>query len=242
MASVQITSVGEVETSAGGVSHEKQGASNAEAAGFDSSLTSDESVPDVSVVHTSDDGLSDMAASQTSEVGSTSIPNDGVEVRTVSFSTLEMREYPIIVGENPGVTMGVPLTIGWEHASEIRCSVDDYENSRPKPRSMIELRIPSSMRSEILKRSGFTRNEIMAGIKRANIGRKKRTRTKEMMGLSSIEESVELIVRALLNATIRRRRKRLEREFLDDYKVLCFKDTDPDATVEGESCCSLTTS
>ena len=195
--------------------------------------------------HPRDDGISDAPAVEPTSSGegaSTSVPNAEVQGRTVSFSTLAMREYPIIVGQNPAVMLGAPLTIDWTYGGEVTCSVDDYEKTRPKPRSMIELRIPASMRNDILKRSGYSRNEIMAGIKQANIGRNRRQRTKETMGLSSIEETMEIVTRAVLNVTLRRQRKKKEREFLADYKILCQKDSDHDATVEAESCCSLTTS
>ena len=190
MASDQINCHQQVEVPSSDMSGEKQG---------DTTNASDDRNSGEAMIQQgqSDDGISDSPVvkptSSSCEGVSTSIPSDKVEGRTVSFSTLAMREYPIMVGDNPAVMLGAPLTIDWTYGGEITCSVDDYEKTRPKPRSMIELRIPASMRNDILKRSGYTRNEIMAGIKQANIGRGRRQRTKETMGLSSIEEGAERI-------------------------------------------------
>jgi len=36
--------------------------------------------------------------------------------RTVHFGMVDIREYPMIPGDNPGCMKGVPLTIDWQHA------------------------------------------------------------------------------------------------------------------------------
>lgn len=134
--------------------------------------------------------------------------------KAVRFSTIQIKEYPIIVGDNPSVCRGVPITIDWTPLSEMQCSVDDYEEQRPKPRSTTELCMPSSRRADLLIRLGFSRQEVNKGTKAANIVRGRRRRTQETMKLSSGHETLERITRATLNATLRRGKKSKERVFL----------------------------
>lgn len=53
--------------------------------------------------------------------------------RSVRFSTAEFRYYPITIGDNPSVTSGVPLTIGWDHWKEATrvvpvAAIDDHDD------------------------------------------------------------------------------------------------------------------
>lgn len=142
------------------------------------------------------------------------------EGRKVRFSVLEIRDYPICVGDNPAVSKGVPITIDWTHDGEVTALIDDYENSRGTPRSMLELRIPPRLRTETLKGLGFTGADMMLGTKAANIVRLQRRRTIEGLQTAQVEEFLEKSRRAFLNATIMRGKKRREREYLYIYKTV----------------------
>jgi hypothetical protein len=136
----------------------------------------------------------------------------------VSFSQIKIREYPIIVGDNPSIITGVPITIDWEFVHEVDFSVDDYEAARPQPRTMLELRIPGRNRDDILKRLGFSLAERNRGRKEANIARSRRKRTREKEQLAAVAEAMEKVRRAALNATVFRRRKQKERQFLSPFQ------------------------
>ena len=90
----------------------------------------------------------------------------------VSFSTVEVKEYPIIPGVNPAVSMGVPLTIDWAPLREQADSydIDDYEQTNPsrERRGPLELRRLPSRRSELLLMMGVSRSEILEATKMAN--------------------------------------------------------------------------
>lgn len=47
--------------------------------------------------------------------------------KTVNFGRLEFREYPIIMGANPSVSEGVPVTIDWDHFGEYDVDIESYE-------------------------------------------------------------------------------------------------------------------
>ncbi|CAJ1930915.1 unnamed protein product [Cylindrotheca closterium] len=143
--------------------------------------------------------------------------NSSEKKTAVSFSNIQIREYPIIVGDNPAIMTGTPITIDWEHVEEFDCSIDDYEQAKPKPRNMLELRLPARNRDEILKSQGFSLKDRQVGKKAANTTRRQRRRTSETMNLSIVQESIEKAKRAALNATIYRSRKQKEREFLKEF-------------------------
>lgn len=136
----------------------------------------------------------------------------------VSFSQIQIREYPIIVGDNPSIMTGVPITIDWEFVQELEFALEEYEASRPQHRTMVELRIPGKHRDAILKRQGFSLADRNRGKKAANITKSRRKRTSDTEQLSSAVEAMEKMKRATLNATLYRRRKQKERTFLSPYK------------------------
>lgn len=70
--------------------------------------------------------------------------------KSVSFSSLEIREYEVVIGDHPCCTRGVPLSLGWEYHEGGRLNVDDYEEGRSPRRSRFDLRTSSEERCEIL--------------------------------------------------------------------------------------------
>jgi hypothetical protein len=135
----------------------------------------------------------------------------------VGFSTVEIREYPIQIGDNPSVTRGVPITIGWDHCSSYKLNLDDFELVRPARRLKLQLKMESLDRIRMLKAMGYSRQDIQQEVRKVNVDRGRRLRTRETLNLAHMEEFFERIRRALLNATVRRRQKRRERELLVDY-------------------------
>ena len=136
----------------------------------------------------------------------------------VSFSKIHIREYPIIIGDNPSIMTGVPITIDWVHVSEIKFTIDEYEDFKPESRTMAQLRMPSSCRNGILQRQGFSTAEIRRGLRMANITKGQRRKTIEGESLSSVQETAERIKRATLNATFRRKQKAKERQLLSQFQ------------------------
>mmetsp|Transcript_43393 Transcript_43393/g.104874 ORF Transcript_43393/g.104874 Transcript_43393/m.104874 type:complete len:185 (-) Transcript_43393:75-629(-) len=143
--------------------------------------------------------------------------NSSEKKSAVGFANIQIREYPIIVGDNPSIMTGTPITIDWTHVDEFDCSVDDYERTKPKSRNMMELRLPARNRDDILKAQGFSLKDRNAGMKAANTTRRQRRRTSNTMNLSAATETLEIAKRATLNATVHRSRKQKERELLSPY-------------------------
>jgi hypothetical protein len=137
--------------------------------------------------------------------------NTGHNVR---FDTINIREYPIMPGDNPGCLRGPPLTIDWNHQGEFKAPVDDYEQERPPRRTASEICMPPGVRYMLLKDSGYATSEINKYNKRATLIRRGRKRTVDMSHVSSMAEITEKFKRAVTNATIRRGKKQREREYI----------------------------
>ncbi|EJK71449.1 hypothetical protein THAOC_07109, partial [Thalassiosira oceanica] len=54
----------------------------------------------------------------------------GICQKSVRFDKLSIREYPIVIGDSPSTSRGVPLSIGWEYEPESTVDVDTYETTR----------------------------------------------------------------------------------------------------------------
>ena len=144
-------------------------------------------------------------------------PTTESQSKSVTFSDIEVREYPIIPGDNPGGVIGVPVTMAWEFEGPFGASVDDYEDNRPPRRNMREMNLPSMERDRMLRSVGFSRQDLMASLKQANISRYQRRRTVDTIQMGPMLEKLELVRRAVANATVRRAAKRRERAYLAPY-------------------------
>jgi hypothetical protein len=129
----------------------------------------------------------------------------------VSFGMIVIREYPITVGDNPSTTKGVPVTLAWRHHTEYQLPVEQFEQVRPEyRRSPLELQMSSLDRLRRLKAEGWSGMEL-----KRFYASDHRSRIKVRPGwIYFLEERMEQLWRGLLNATIRRRKKKREREWI----------------------------
>lgn len=71
---------------------------------------------------------------------------------TITFDRVNIREYERVLGDNPSVTSGPPLSIGWRYSpSTLDISIDDYEENKGSPRSSSEYLVPKSIRVATLE-------------------------------------------------------------------------------------------
>ena len=126
----------------------------------------------------------------------------------VGFSTIEVREYPRTLGDNPAVTSGPPVTIEWKYNPTTRTiiDVDEYESTKPTPRAKYEIVVPRPVREEWLKGSGFSRMEIAESVKAVNREKRKRHQTVQSIngGRDKLEETVERVGRGLGRVLLRK--------------------------------------
>ena len=101
----------------------------------------------------------------------------------VDFDSLTIREYPVILGDNPNVSSGAPLSLGWEYHEQPKRNIDMYEYTRKERRPRKHLAIPVEVRGQILLKMGYSIEELaMATMESEEI---KRQRVESMKASSS---------------------------------------------------------
>jgi len=101
------------------------------------------------------------------------------EKKSVRFDKLTVREYPIVIGDSPSTSRGVPLTLGWEYEPECHIDLDTYESTRVpggecERRTKYELRVPSKQREEMLGNAGFSKKEMRDAVERLTADKQER--------------------------------------------------------------------
>jgi len=96
--------------------------------------------------------------------------------KKVSFSSIEIRKYPIILGDHPNCKEGAPISIDWNYFEKNNHALDEYESTRSESRrSRKELVVGPNTRAKILKEeSGVTDERIryaIMGVNRVRQGR-----------------------------------------------------------------------
>lgn len=85
--------------------------------------------------------------------------------REVSFTAVEINEFPMVLGDNPDCD-GIPVQIGWESQHSERMSLDTYEESKAPRRSRQEMLLTDSQRRKIVE--GTPMEDIDSAIREAN--------------------------------------------------------------------------
>lgn len=138
------------------------------------------------------DSNSNVASSPT-QLQSTNV--DPINSRRLQFSTLTIREYPRVLGDNVTV-MGPPISISWIHQDETVYGIEEYEEAmQDSRRTQSELKMPSSHREKMLKDDGYSRKDIQEATKMSTIARNQRKRTVETLKLQRLQEGIEKVVR-----------------------------------------------
>lgn len=85
--------------------------------------------------------------------------------RSVSFHSVEINEFPMILGDNPDCS-GIPVQIGWQPHNVEKFSLDIYEEMKPKPRKRPDLVLTPAQRKKIV--AGTPTNEINSVLEETN--------------------------------------------------------------------------
>ena len=125
-------------------------------------------------------------------INTTSSSNNKLKRNNVSFTSLEIRSYPMTLGDAPTST-GPPITLDWDYdptQSEV-VTIDHYERHKT-PRAKHEMFMPASHRQYLLMReAGVSRSAIKSAVKEARKIAKERERTRKNLCLQPVEEMVE---------------------------------------------------
>ena len=119
-------------------------------------------------------------------------------MRRCAFSCVDIREHERIAGDNPCVSKGVPLSIGWGFYQHESIDLDNYEANKGPARDKIEMMVPAEIRKQILlKEFNVSLNDINTAIKSVNISKKQRRQTVANEHLEGWEEAVQSAKRKL---------------------------------------------
>ncbi|GKY91668.1 hypothetical protein MPSEU_000138700 [Mayamaea pseudoterrestris] len=84
--------------------------------------------------------------------------------KSVSFGDVAIYSHGILLGDNPSVSGGPPLTIRWAAFDKQKVSLDDYEQAKPESRPKEAMLLPRMIREEWLRNNGYARGEVRATI------------------------------------------------------------------------------
>ena len=106
-------------------------------------------------------------------------------LRRCTFSSVDIREHERIAGDNPCVSSGVPLSIGWGYVQHDPIEFDFYQTHKAPGRSKIEMMVPAEVRKQML------RDEFKVSVKDLNESMKEATITKRQRRQTNASEHLE---------------------------------------------------
>lgn len=111
--------------------------------------------------------------------------------KSVTFDSVSVREYDIILGDHPCVSRGAPISIGWNYFSTRSMDLDEYEVERFSKRSMFFKRkdnrhmvVSHFQRRTILRLIGYSDEDIDNAASEAKRAKVKRKSSLRFMWLS----------------------------------------------------------
>ena len=115
-------------------------------------------------------------------------------MRRCAFSCVDIREHERIAGDNPCVSSGVPLSIGWGYYQHKSIPLDNYELNKGLPRDKVEMMVPADVRKSMLRDEfGVSLKEITIAEREANItkGQRRHTIASEHVDVNDVVQSAK---------------------------------------------------
>jgi hypothetical protein len=106
--------------------------------------------------------------------------------KLVRFGDMEIHNHAIILGDNPAVSRGPPIAIGWDVLYTDRISVDEYERYRPERRPPRHFSMPKAERERLLMEFGYARSDLKAGEEEIRAIQKSRQENSKSGAMNSI--------------------------------------------------------
>jgi len=82
--------------------------------------------------------------------------------KSVAFADVTVNSHSIVLGDNPSVSCGPPITISWDAFESERFDLDEYEEYKPPARKQAQLHVPRITREDWLRNEGYARSELNA--------------------------------------------------------------------------------
>jgi hypothetical protein len=125
--------------------------------------------------------------------------------KRVEFDSIILRNYSIIIGDNPSVSYGPPLSLSWDYVEYAPVDVDDYERNRGERRNLRQMVLNYYNRRNLLRLHGnYSDEELRAAWKDVKKVRRQRYITQNYMSsfpLRHTEEALQSAVRKVKRVT-----------------------------------------
>lgn len=126
----------------------------------------------------------------------------------ISFTVVEVREYPRILGDSPSVSSGPPISISWTYDEKATLSVpvEEWERLRDSyRRTKQEIRVPEDIRRAWLIDAGYSGSEMQRVINDIAQDKRRRRSSLDKTDLQDKAEAfAEIAKRKLVRAVGRR--------------------------------------
>ena len=100
-----------------------------------------------------------------------------LSTRSVSFDKVDIKEFPMTLGDHPSAASGPPVALDWEKVERERCvGLDEYEANRSPRRNRKQLKLTLRDRRGILQKQ-FSAEEVNQAWKEARVIREQRRET-----------------------------------------------------------------
>mmetsp|Transcript_51965 Transcript_51965/g.62592 ORF Transcript_51965/g.62592 Transcript_51965/m.62592 type:complete len:178 (+) Transcript_51965:101-634(+) len=128
------------------------------------------------------------------------------EKKRVTFNNIIIREYRRALGDNPSVTFGPPMSIGWEYGSERSISFEDHNEMRRKYNFGSGVKILSrAEREDLLLLEGYQIKDLRNAVRDVmRTQRARRTTVNNYEIFTALEKIAERTKRRLKHVIIRR--------------------------------------
>ena len=100
--------------------------------------------------------------------------------RKVRWGSVLVRDYPMILGDNPCCSCGPPVTLDWEYEEHAPLGVDAYECHHPFRRTLRELGRGYYQRKHLLSLAGFTEEDFKRAEREASRAKLRRSIARSM--------------------------------------------------------------
>jgi hypothetical protein len=120
--------------------------------------------------------------------------------RLVRFSTVQVRQYERIIGDNPSCSSGPSISIGWNYDKNriITESIDDFEYKHSCLRLVDEEMILSRHeREQLLSDLGYSKSKIAEAVRKNIKEKTKRRQTVNNLNAMPMEQMLENVAKKL---------------------------------------------
>lgn len=126
--------------------------------------------------------------------------------RKIQFDHVVVRDYEMILGDNPSVGYGPPVTIDWDYVEYNPLPVDEYEFHRPPRRNLRQMGLNYYTRKHLCELAGATEADMKAVKKEVSKWKTNRYITRQVASYPAIK------LHATLESALRKCRRLMKED------------------------------